>query len=95
MPENDRLAGCHCLKEHYAKAIEQWSRLISKYPNTEESSLALYRTGVIQSEKLDLLEDSLASFRRLKWGSWAQPAKARVAMLSQKSLGVATIPLPK
>jgi tetratricopeptide (TPR) repeat protein len=77
-------------KEEYAKAIEEWSRLISKYPNTEESSLALYRTGVFQSEQLGQLEDALATFRRLTWGSWAQPAKARVVMLSQKSLGVAT-----
>ncbi|MCK5888202.1 MAG: hypothetical protein KAG70_17115, partial [Alcanivorax sp.] len=77
-------------KMEYKKAIKEWSRLISKYPNTEESSLALYRTGVFQSEQLGQLEDALATFRRLTWGSWAQPAKARVIMLSQKSLGVAT-----
>ncbi|MGI9243022.1 MAG: MG2 domain-containing protein, partial [Verrucomicrobiales bacterium] len=43
-----------------------------------------------QSEKLGQLEEALATFRRLSWGSWAQPAKARVTMLSQQSLGVAT-----
>jgi hypothetical protein len=74
----------------YKKAIEEWSRLISKYPNTEESSLALYRTGVFQSEQLGQIEEALATFRRLTWGSWARLAKARVVMLSQKSLGVAT-----
>ncbi len=84
------LGQMHVAKMEYQKAIEEWSRLISKYPETEESSLALYRTGVFQSEQLGQLEDALATFRRLTWGSWAQPAKARVVMLSQKSLGVAT-----
>ena len=84
------LGQMHVAKMEYKKAIKEWSRLISKYPNTEESSLALYRTGVFQSEQLGQLEDALATFRRLTWGSWAQPAKARVVMLSQKSLGVAT-----
>ena len=84
------LGQMHAAKEEYAKAINEWARLISKYPNTEESSLALYRTGVFQSEKLGKLEEGLATFRRLTWGSWAKPAKARVVMLSQKSLGVAT-----
>jgi uncharacterized protein YfaS (alpha-2-macroglobulin family) len=84
------LGQMHVAKKEYMKAIEEWSRLICKYPNTEESSLALYRTGVFQSEQLGQLEDALATFRRLTWGSWAKPAKARVVMLSQKSLGVAT-----
>ena len=84
------LGQMHVAKEEYQKAIEEWSRLISKYPNTEESSLALYRTGVFQSEQLGQLEEALATFRRLTWGSWSRPAKARVVMLSQKSLGVAT-----
>lgn len=84
------LGQMHVANEEYAKAIAEWSRLISKYPNTEESSLALYRTGVFQSEQLGQIEEALATFRRLTWGSWSQPAKARVAMLSQKSLGVAT-----
>ncbi len=84
------LGQMYVAEKEYEKAIDEWSRLISKYPNTEESSLALYRTGVFQSEQLGQLEDGLATFRRLTWGSWAQPAKARVVMLSQKSLGVAT-----
>lgn len=84
------LGQMHVANEEYEKAIAEWQRLISKYPNTEESSLALYRTGVFQAEHLGQLEEALATFRRLTWGSWAQPAQARVVMLSQKSLGVAT-----
>ncbi len=84
------LGQMYVAKDEYKKAIDEWSRLINKYPNTEESSLALYRTGVFQSEQLGQLENAIATFRRLTWGSWAKPAKARVVMLSQKSLGVAT-----
>lgn len=84
------LGQMHVANEDYEEAIKEWQRLISKYPNTEESSLALYRTGVFQAEHLGQLEEALATFRRLTWGSWAQPAQARVVMLSQKSLGVAT-----
>ena len=78
------------ITKRYKQAVEEWSRLISKYPGTEESSLALYRTGIIHSEKLERLEEGLAAFKRLTWGSWANPAKARVTLLSEKSLGVAT-----
>lgn len=84
------LGQMYVAQKEYQKAIDEWSRLISKYPNTEESSLALYRTGVFQTEQLGQLEKGLNTFRRLTWGSWARPAKARVVMLSQKSLGVAT-----
>ena len=76
--------------KHLRRAIDEWSRLISKYPNTEEASLALYQTAVLQTEDLGEMEDGLANFKRLTWGSWANPAKSRVTLLSEKSLGVAT-----
>lgn len=84
------LGQMHVAKKEYKKAIAEWSRLINKYPNTEESSLALYRTGVFQSEQLGQIDEALSTFRRLTWGSWARPAKARIVMLTQKSLDVAT-----
>ena len=40
------------MKEAYAKAIAEWQRLVSKYPGTEEASVALYRIGLIHEEKL-------------------------------------------
>ncbi|KKL67370.1 hypothetical protein LCGC14_2135660, partial [marine sediment metagenome] len=36
----------------YTLAVERWNRLVSKYPGAQESSLALYRIGVIYEEKL-------------------------------------------
>ena len=88
--EADEKPNKGAITKRYKQAVEEWSRLISKYPNTEEASLALYRTGIIHSEKLGRLEDGLAAFKRLTWGSWSAPAKARVTLLSEKSLGVAT-----
>lgn len=75
---------------HFQNAISEWSRLIGKYPNTEESSLALYNTALILSDELGRLEDGLAAFKRVTWGQWAGPAKQRVDLMSSKSLAVAS-----
>lgn len=75
---------------HFQNAITEWSRLIGKYPNTEESSLALYNTALILSDELGRLEDGLATFKRVTWGQWAGPAKQRVDLMSSKSLAVAS-----
>lgn len=75
---------------HFQNAITEWSRLIGKYPNTEESSLALYNTALILSDELGRLDDGLATFKRVTWGQWAGPAKQRVQLMSGKSLAVAS-----
>jgi len=74
----------------FKKAVEEWSRLLSKYPDSEEASLALYNTALTLSDKLDRLEDGLNAFKRLKWGQWAEPAKQRAAVMENKSLAVAS-----
>ncbi len=74
----------------YRRAIDHWNRLVSKYPNTDESSLALYRIGVIHEEKLDELAKALDAYRRLTWGSYASQARARVAVMTRKHLLVQT-----
>jgi len=75
---------------HYRKAVEEWQRLVSKYPNTEESSLALYRVGVIQEEKLGQLEQALATYQRLTWGSSSGNARQRFNTLTTHSLSART-----
>jgi len=74
----------------YRRAIDEWSRLVSKYPNTEESSLAQYRIGLIHEEKLGELEKALEAYRRLNWGGYASTAQSRVAVMTQKQLTLAT-----
>ena len=74
----------------YRRAIEEWTRLVSKYPNTEESSLALYRIGQIHEEKLGELDKALEAYRKLNWGSYASGAAGRVGIMTQKHLALTT-----
>lgn len=77
-------------KPMFEKAIAEWARLIIKHPQSEEASLALYRTGVIQAEHLDRHEDALNTFQRLNWGGWKQLAAERAAMMPERSLALRT-----
>jgi len=72
------------------KAIAEWEKLVNKYPNTEESSLALFRIGQIYEEKLADLEKSLESYRKLYWGSWQGEAQQRIAEMTNKKLQLVT-----
>ena len=74
----------------YQKAIDRWQQVVSKYPNVEQSSLALYQIGVIHEEKLGQLDQALDAYRRLKWGSWASHAQVRLVTMTQKHLEVTT-----
>ncbi len=78
------------IRKAYQAAIDQWQRLVSKYPNHEESSVALYRIALIQEEELGDWQAALESHRRLKWGSKASPAASRVAMMTEKNLSLQT-----
>ncbi|MCF7854144.1 MAG: tetratricopeptide repeat protein [Candidatus Pacebacteria bacterium] len=78
------------IAEAYRRAVGEWAKLVNKYPNTEESSLALYRTGVIYEEKLGELETALDTYRRLTWGSYAARARQRIAVMTNKELEIRT-----
>lgn len=83
-------AEANAVAQAYEKAIDQWRKLVSQYPNTEEASLALYRTGTIYEEKLGQLERALEAYRRLNWGAYAAHARQRIAVMTQKELRLAT-----
>jgi len=72
------------------KAIAEWEKLVNKYPDTEESSLALFRIGEINEEKFGDLEKALESYRKLKWGSWQDDAQRRIAEMTNKKLELVT-----
>jgi len=78
-------------KPLFESAIAEWARLIIKHPQSEEASLALYRTGVIQAEHLDRHEEALNTFQRLNWGGWKPLAAERAAMMPQRSLALRTL----
>ena len=74
----------------YRTAIDQFDKLVSKYPRTEEASLALYRVGLVYEEKLGDLEKALEAYKRLNFGSYATRARTRVAFMTQKQLTLNT-----
>ncbi len=74
----------------YRKAISEWDKLVKKYPNTEESSLALFRMGQIYEDKLGELEKALESYRKLTWGRWHNNAQNRIRAMTDKKLELAT-----
>jgi uncharacterized protein YfaS (alpha-2-macroglobulin family)/TolA-binding protein len=78
------------VKAAFQKAIDQWLRLVSKYPNTEESSVALYRIGLIQEEKLGDWKAALESYRKLKWGGKLRSATSRVGLMTKHTLALQT-----
>ncbi len=74
----------------YRATIDRWQRLVSKYPGTQQSSLALYRIAMIYEEKLGELDNALQAYRRLNWGRSAANARLRVAKMTEKHLTVTT-----
>ena len=93
-PRNPRilleLGSMEFQQEHWNEAIAEWRRLVSKYPGTEESSQAQFLIAATLEEKLGKLEDALAEYRKVTWGSFAAQAQARVARLTAKELAIAT-----
>ena len=71
-------------------AIAVWEKLVSKYPNSDESSLALFRIGQTYEEKLGDLENALESYRKLTWGQWHAQAQERIRRLTEKHLKLVT-----
>ncbi len=88
--EQDKKQHTETIAAAHREAIGVWEHLVSKYPNTEQSSLALYRIGMIYEEQLGDLAQALAAYRRLTWGSHASAARGRIAVMTQKHLDLLT-----
>ena len=74
----------------FQKAIAGYRKLVSKYPNTEESSLAQLRIGEIYEQNLKEFESALKAYKALTWGRYYQEAQARVQKMVNKELVVRT-----
>ena len=77
-------------KSEHRLAIAEWEKLVSKFPNTEESSLALFRIGQTYELQLGDLENALGSYRRLTWGSWHARAQEVIRQMTEKHLQLVT-----
>ncbi|MBN2531685.1 MAG: tetratricopeptide repeat protein [Spirochaetales bacterium] len=76
--------------EVFQKAITGFRKLVSKYPNTEEASLAQLKIGEVYEQSLKDFESALKAYRDLTWGTWYQEAQARVQKMVNKELVVRT-----
>jgi uncharacterized protein YfaS (alpha-2-macroglobulin family)/TolA-binding protein len=72
------------------EAMAEWRRLVSKYPGTEEASQAQYLIGLTLEEGQTKFEDALKEYRKVTWGSFYSVAQGRIALLTSKSLSIAT-----
>jgi hypothetical protein len=74
----------------YAEAVGAWEKLVSKYPNSEESSRAQYMIGLVYETKLRDLEKAIAEYGKCTWGSHAREAAQRIAGMTQRQLTLLT-----
>lgn len=77
-------------KSEHRLAIAEWEKLVSKFPNTEQSSLALFRIGQTYELQLGDLDNALESYRRLTWGSWQARAQEVIRQMTEKHLQLVT-----
>ncbi len=77
-------------KTYFQRAIAGFKRLISKYPNTEESSLAQYRIGEIYENELMDLNSALEAYNKVTWGSYYYTAIEKVNQMTGKEMLVRT-----
>ena len=80
----------HAHKSEHQHAIAEWEKLMRKYPNTEESSLALFRIGQTYELQLDNLGKALESYRKLTWGTWQARAQEVIRQMTEKHLKLVT-----
>jgi len=70
----------------YHKAIEEWTKLVSKYPQSPEAKTAMMKSAGIHEEKFGEYEKALQLYRKLVNEFGYGEANAAIARLTQKSL---------
>lgn len=74
----------------YRRAIDEWSKLVSKYPESPEARAAMLKSGFILETKLGDFERALKLYRQLATERGDGTAAAAIARLTQKSLAVSS-----
>ena len=77
------------VRKLFEEAIADWQRLVSKYPNTNESSQAAYSIGVALEDRLGRLADALDAYKKVT-GQYQAKAKQRITKLTTKQLEILT-----
>lgn len=74
------------IEASYRQAIDEWSKLVSKYPQSAEARSALMKSAGIHEEKLGEFEKALQIYRKLVVDFSFGEASAAIARLTRKSL---------
>jgi tetratricopeptide (TPR) repeat protein len=78
------------IETSYRKAIDEWAKLVSKYPQSTEARAALMKSAGIYEEKLGDFENALHLNRKLVSDFNYGEAQAAINRLTQKSLELST-----
>ncbi|MDV6029297.1 MAG: tetratricopeptide repeat protein [Phycisphaera sp. RhM] len=70
-------------------AIADWQRLVEKYPDTHQASLASLRIGITLEDQLERRKEALESYKNVE-GASEGAAKQRIARLTRPELQVMT-----
>ncbi len=70
----------------YRKAIEEWAKLVSKYPESAEARAAMLKSGSILEEKLGEFEKALKLYQKVAAERGDPQARVAIARLTQKAL---------
>ena len=77
-------------EEKWDDAIAGWRKLVSKYPGTNEASLAQFLIADTLERKLGKLEEALEEYRKVTWGAAQGRAMQAAARLTAKTMTVST-----
>ncbi len=70
----------------YQKAIDEWAKLVSKYPESAEARAAMLKSGSLLEEKLGEFEKALKIYQKLASEQGDGQAQAAITRLTQKAL---------
>jgi len=77
-------------KALYVEAVGAWGKLVSKFPDADESSLAQYIIGRVYETKLLDLPKAIEEYRKCNWGPASGQARSRIANMAGKQFTVLT-----
>ena len=73
----------------FEEAIADWRRVVQKYPNSNDASMAAMMIGVTLEDRLGQLKEALEAYRKVR-GSQQGEAQKRIAGLTTPQLEIVT-----
>ncbi|MBI5432692.1 MAG: outer membrane protein assembly factor BamD [Planctomycetes bacterium] len=74
--------------ELFRSAIEQWRRVVAKYPNTDPASQSLYSIGELEERELGELERAVEDYQACSFGTSAGDARTALVRMTEPALTI-------